>query len=169
MENNKEGKNEKKIELPLESTTSYSGIFSEDEIKNIVKAFISAYLRGDIKIDFKNAKELMDEAQMSHQKLSFQDALQQEIAIKKPVLEQIAICAGTRKATPEERMKAVSNLFYLIVGIRSSDRLIGNFMLFNPEKRLDKLEEDLSETNRLVQEMIFYLRSKDAKLPADDR
>lgn len=162
MKNKKESKNDEVVKLPKEKTI---GIFSQDEVQNIVKAFISAYLRGDVQIQFKCADELLKEAKLARRKLSVDDALEKEVQMKEPFLKYMAICVGTKKGTLEERMDAVSMLFDYILAVRASERLKGNFMLFNPEKRLEKLEEDLAETNKLVQEIIFYLRSKDAKLP----
>ena len=148
-----QGTNEKVA--PIDQARS---IFSQDEIRTIVKEFVAAYVRGDVNIKFVTAEELMNLAKVNKERLDFDMAINQEISAKQPYLDLIAICAGSKKASPEELHKAVNSLFEQILALRSSRRLIGTFMTFDVDSRLSKLERDLNETNKLVAELLITVQ-----------
>lgn len=134
-------------------------IFSQEEIEGIVREFISAYIRGDLEIIFMSAEEIMQREKISGRRLHFDTAISQEIEYKKPILDEIEICAGTKQATSEQRYQAINELFGIILHFRSSSRLKGKFMTFDVEKRVSKLENDLDETNKLLAELLITVQS----------
>jgi len=138
-------------------------IFSQKQINAIVKEFITAYIRGNIKIKLKDATEYFREAKFAKREISVDVAIAQEVATKKPFIDLVSVCSGSRQATFEERQLAINELFEMIVRLRSSDRIDGNFMpslSAEIEKRLSTLEQDLNETNNLVKEIVEYLRNR---------
>lgn len=62
-------------------------------------------------------------------------------------------------ATTEEQKKAMNYLFQRILALRTGNRLEGRFVEYTLEERLSKLEEGLSITNNLVEQIIEWLRS----------
>lgn len=137
---------------------SKSSIFSQEEIEIIVKEFISAYISGDIEINFMSAEEIIKRAKVSGKRLDFESAVSQEMDFKTPIVDEIAICAGSKEATSEQRHEAINHLFSVILFLRSSQRLKGKFLTFDVEKRLSKVEHDLDETNKLVAELLITVQ-----------
>lgn len=133
-------------------------IFSQEEIRTIIKEFISAYVRGDLSIKFMSAEERLIIAKRTGQRLDFKTAYDQDLEDKKPIIDLIAICTDAKQSSPEEKSKAIKDLFYLILFARSSGRLQGKFMTFDIEARLRKLEQDLEQTNKLVAELLITVR-----------
>ena len=134
-------------------------IFSQDEIRDIVKGFIAAYLRGDVAITFKSAEEFMTEAKVAGRKMDLDNALALEISSKQPFYNLVSICTGSKEASPVERQKAICDLFDAIVMLRSSDRLKGVLMAFGAEKRIVDIEEAISEIRKNILELMIYYRS----------
>ena len=72
-------------------------IFSQDEIRDIVKGFIAAYLRGDVAITFKSAEEFMTEAKVAGRKMDLDNALALEISSKQPFYNLVSICTVLKR------------------------------------------------------------------------
>lgn len=140
--------------------THFESIFSQEEIRDIVKKFVSAWLRGDITISFVTSGELLERAKMGKQKLSYTQAYDKEVKDKLIFTNLCSICVGAKQATEDERQKAISDVFELILVLRSSGRIKGKFIEYDIEERLRKLEERLDETDRLVHEIAIWLRSQ---------
>lgn len=140
--------------------TNFESIFSPEEIRDIVKKFVSAWLRGDITLFFVSSEEYLQRAKMKKQKLSYEQASDQEVKSKLVFTNLASICVGTKQATEDERQKAISDVFEMILMLRLSDRIKGKFIEYDIEERLRKLEERLDITDRLVHEIAIWLRSQ---------
>jgi hypothetical protein len=134
-------------------------LFSDEEIRKVVKNFIEAYLMGNVFIKFKSATEFVKEAQIEGKHLNVKKAIDMELQGKKPFLDLISICTGAKKAESDEINSALGELFDYIVLFRSANRIKDNVMGLNLEKRIGTLEKDLEETNALVKEILVYLKN----------
>jgi hypothetical protein len=156
-----EEKNNKLPDLTDSASKSkeIEGIFSQDEIRNIVKQFIAAYLRGELTIEFRTAGEILQQAKFAKRKINIDAALDEEVACKKPFYDMIAVCTGSTEASPQERQTAIFDLFNIIVILRSSGRLKGNLMSSNIEERLERMETELVDISKVVKELVIFYRS----------
>jgi hypothetical protein len=134
-------------------------IFSKDEIRDTVKGFVLAWLRGDINLKFLNANEIMERAKLTNERKDFNQALKEELTAKDAFNSLVSICVGTKEASSEEQKKAISELFSWILTFRSGHRLEGTFMRgVDFEERLHKIEEELESTKNLVYELAMSVR-----------
>lgn len=158
MQNDKDEKGVTKSEPKKKGGRLPTTIFSKREIKSMVKGFMLALLRGHIKINFKTAKEIITEAKVDGKKISFEDASKREIAHKAVFLQLNQVCDGTISANNEEVEKAMYDLFDYILSLRIGQRIEGRFYGTEIEERLDRLEEGLDKTNRVVEEFVMWLK-----------
>jgi len=135
-------------------------IFTEQEVRSTVKGFVLAWLKGKIKIIFPTKEEIIRFFKEDlEQDVSAIEATQVEVYTKKNFVDLILICSD-EQATPEEQRKALSDLFNAILIFRSSRRLEGEFLEYNFEERLRRLEGGLAVTNNLVKELIELHRGE---------
>lgn len=126
------------IKIPKIKKQGTNTLFSEKEVKDIVKGFIMAYVQGKMTIVTPDNK------------------------VNKSFLECIRICAGERLATESEVDNAISYLFTTIIAARSAGRLKGEFGKSSMEERLFELEEDsMKKTDKLEQLSIDFKDFKD--------
>jgi len=136
-------------------------IFTEQEVRSTVKGFVLAWLRGHIEITFPDKEEILRFFKEDvKQDVSAIKATQLEVYTKKNFRDLILICSDVKPATPEEQRKALSDLFNAILIFRSSRRLEGEFLEYNFEERLRRLEGGLAVTNNLVKELIELHRGE---------
>jgi len=135
-----------------------SPIFSKEEIKSIVKGFISSFISGQIVVKFKSADEFINEAKYDGKRLKNEEALRMEVSNKNALLDVIHVCDGTKQAKKEEIDQAISLLFDSIMGLRMAQRISGTFYGSDMEARIRKLEEGLSKTNSLIEEFVVWVR-----------
>lgn len=157
MQGNGENTNEEQSKANDSTIGEKKPLFSRREIRAIVKDFISAWLSGQIKIKFLTCAELLNEAKLQGEQLTYKKASQQEIDLKMELKNCINICVGAVKATSEEQNRALESLFDRILTFRNGNRIEGKFMAYELEQRIQRLEEGLGITNNLVQEMIEWL------------
>lgn len=134
-------------------------IFSEDEIRQTVKRFVLAWLRGEITIHFPSAEEFFTRSTLMKQKTDFRQASESEILCKGTFIEQVSICVGNKKATSEEREEAIDWLFKTILSLRSAERVEGRFTEFDIEERFLRIEERIKALNTMVQELIIVVNA----------
>lgn len=132
-------------------------IFSEEEIRSTVKAFTLAYLRGQIKIDFDTVTDIQEEGKLIGKKISYEDARKEEVKDKKEFVEHLDIITGTTKATPEELDRAVKDMFSIILAMRAGERIKGTFLEFDIERKIDDIEQKLTATNSVVEQLVKWL------------
>lgn len=147
--------------LPNSKTNErQESLFTREEIRSIVKEFITAFVNGEITIDFKTAEEFLIEAKFSKQKMDLQEALAQEVEAKAPFYHLLNVSAGCETSSScEEKEKAINDLFASIIRMRQSQRIKGKFMTFDVEEKIAELEKDLVETNKLVAQILLSLKS----------
>jgi len=134
-------------------------IFSRDEIKDTVKGFVLAWLKGDINLEFPNAEEIMDRAKLAKEKMNFNQATEEEIKSKTVFNNLVSTCVGTKKTSSEKQEKAVSELFSYILHFRSGHRLKGTFIRsIDIEERFHKIEEELESTKNIVYELTMFVK-----------
>lgn len=138
----------------------FEPLYSEDEVRNIVKAFISAWMRKDVQIKFPLAEEIKNQGRFANRKIDNESAMSREVSIKTELTDLISICAGHTGATPAQQKNAVLLLFQQILSYRSGNRIEGKFMEYIMEDRLAKAEDNIDELNKHFEELYFYVRTK---------
>ncbi|MCH7648341.1 MAG: hypothetical protein IIA83_07025 [Thaumarchaeota archaeon] len=131
-------------------------IFTEEEVRSTVKAFVLAYLRGTITVDFPNITEFLDEHKHGGKKYTYEEAKEKEINPKVHTMRNIDIVSGTTKSTKVELEEAIQELFTQILFFRAGHRIKGKFMEFDIEKKLDDFENRLSATNKVIEEFVNW-------------
>jgi len=134
-----------------------TSIFLETEIRDTVKNFLLAWLRGQIKIQFRTANEIFQRSKLEGTKMDFKQASTEEVNSKKTFVDIAEICLGTKPSTPEEQQKAIGELFGWILTFRAGGRIEGWFLESDLEQRLSRIEKGLTVTNNLVQEIVDWL------------
>ena len=81
------------------------------------------------------------------------------MGIKNRFIDKVAVCAGTKKATPEEQEVALSIMFSNIVAMRNGNRIKGVFTEYALEARIRRLEEGIDKVNNLVEEIVEWIMS----------
>jgi hypothetical protein len=132
-------------------------LFSEREIKAIVKDFVGAYISGQIKILFPTIECIIDGEEERGGKISRTEAARIESEIKRDFSKRIAICAGATKATQKEQEVALSELFDNIISMRNGERIKGVFTDYGLEARIKRLEEGIDKVNNLVEEIVEWI------------
>jgi uncharacterized protein YicC (UPF0701 family) len=119
-------------------------------------AFISAWIKGDITIRFPTAAELSKKNPLS---ISFalEPSVGAELKIKEHYINLLSICAGTKQATPEEQQKAITEMFRMLLMLRSANRIEGKIMSNDLEKRVAQLEKTVKATSKLVEQITAFL------------
>ena len=137
-------------------------IFSPEERRNIVRSFVAAYLRGDIKVTFWSQPVTM---------LSTNKAITpaERLQTKAGFVDMISIVSGARilsavtgtapQFSSDELVTAIDALFRAIVSLRSGGFIEGEF-LHSPEfeTRLSTLEEEVASIEKLLQELQMIIR-----------
>lgn len=153
--------NEKTDEAtPIEKSDKQSQcIFSPEEIRTTVKNFALGWLNGVIKVDFKEATEIMSDAKLKGEEKGWNRAMEEEKAAKKQFIDVVSICSGNMEATAEQQKKAISDLFYRILIFRAGNRLTGSFISSaNIEEKIRQIEDELKETRELIFELSLAVR-----------
>ena len=157
--NNKQNEHssaESKNAKPEDSGT----VFSPEEVRVIVKEFLKAYIGGKIVIKFQDVEEIMQRTKLEKQPLDFRHASEREVEDKINFANLIEICMGSKTASKEEKQDAINAMINFILVSRSSERMQGEFLTFDAEKMIGELRKDLDETNRVVAEIMVFLRSR---------
>jgi len=151
--------NEKNKEENMASSTEQLGkaLLSEREICAIVRDFITAYISGQIKINWADADFILLQQRKRGYTIDYDQAVKMELDAKNAFNENVAICAGTKKATPEELQKAIGIIFEHIMIFRHGKRIEGVFTDYNIEQRISRLEEGMEKINNLVQEIVEWI------------
>ena len=136
-------------------------IFSEEEIRNTVKAFTLAYFRGTADIGFDNANNFLELAKVKGEKLSYTEAEKKEVDNKNLLLRDMKIVSGSLESTPVEFEESIKSLFNNIINLRAGHRIKGTFLEFDFEQKLDQMDERISATNRVVEEFVnWYIETE---------
>jgi hypothetical protein len=132
-------------------------IFSDEEVRNTVKGFISAYVKGTITVNFANSESIKDVRKAKGEDIDDNRALNIEIDAKKDFVRQIQIITGRLSCTQTEFESAVNRIFAYLLVWRSSNRIVGTFMNYEMERKIEDIEQKLDATNNLVVELVNWL------------
>ena len=137
-------------------------MFSKREIRKYVTEFVASWVRGDIIIRFPTAAELSKKNPLS---ISFpQDpSVNQELKIKEHYVDLLSICAGIKEATAQEREKAISDTFKILLMFRSANRIEGKIISNDLEHRVSKLEDITKTNSKLLEQITGHLFSEKKK------
>jgi uncharacterized protein YicC (UPF0701 family) len=80
-----------------------------------------------------------------------------ELKIKEYYVDLLSICAGTKQATVEEQEKAITEVFRMLLMLRSANRIEGKIMSNDLEKRVSQLEKTVKSTSKLVEQITAFL------------
>ena len=134
-------------------------LFTQSEVRRLVSEFVSSWIRGDIKIHFPTAAELSKKTPLS---IAFpvDPSVNAELKIKEHYVDMLSILAGIKKASTEEKEKAVDEVFKMLLMFRSANRIEGKILSNDLEKRLTDVEKNLNSTTKLVEQITGYLFKK---------
>ena len=138
-------------------------LFSREDIRKFVMEFVSAWIRGDITIRFPTAAELSKKTPLSIV-FPVDPSVNAELKIKEYYVDLLCMCVGTKQATAEEREKAITEVFRILLMFRSANRIEGKIMSSDLEKRVDQLEKTGHSTSKLVEQITAFL-FKEKKKP----
>jgi uncharacterized protein YicC (UPF0701 family) len=158
---------EKKIVVKIQNRQEPAPpLFSESDVRKFVSEFVSSWIRGDIIIRFPTAAELSKKTPLS---LVFpfpvDPSVDAELKIKEHYVDLLSVCAGIKKASPEEQEKALQDVFKMLLMFRSANRIEGKIISNDLEKRLTDVEKNLNSTSKLVEQITAFL-FKGKKKPA---
>ena len=142
-----------------------SSLFSKQEIREFVREFVASWIRGDIIIRFPTASELAKKTPFS---IAFpvDPSVNAELKIKEHYVDLLSVCAGTKQASAEEREKAMTEVFRMLLMFRSANRIEGKIMTGDLDRRMRELERALNATDKLVEQITGFLFRKRKKSAA---
>jgi hypothetical protein len=136
-------------------------LFFKQEINDIVKEFIRAYVRGQIKLDlsvsvepFRNMGSLSDETLASH------PLFLKSLELRNGIINMISICSGIKNSTEEQYQDAINNLFVNILILRMTYGIEGSFYSNDIESQFKLIINDLTEIkkdNELYKQKIYQV------------
>lgn len=132
-------------------------IFSEDEIRRTVKAFVMGFIRGKIKVNFPDKDSIKKVNAEQGWGTDHETVITMENDLRDDLLNAIETVTGTQKSTIEEQDEAVKSIFTTILSARSGERIEGDFLEFELEKKIEDLEYKLDATNKVVEELVKWL------------
>jgi uncharacterized protein YicC (UPF0701 family) len=148
---------EKKIVVKIRKPEpAVTPLFSEGDVRKLVSEFVSSWIRGDIIIRFPTAAELSKKTPLS---IAFpvDPSVNAELKIKEHYVDLLSVLAGIKKASAEEREKAVGEVFKMLLMFRSANRIEGKIISNDLEKRIADVEKTLNSTTKLVEQITCYL------------
>ena len=139
-----------------------SSLFSKQEIREFVREFVTSWIRGDIIIRFPTASELAKKTPFS---IAFpvDPSVNAELKIKEHYVDLLSVCAETKPASAEEREKAMTEVFRMLLMFRSANRIEGRIMTGDLDRRMRELERGLNATDKLVEQITGFLFKKRKK------
>ena len=147
-----------------QETEEFEPLFSEDEVRKIVKSFVTSWVSNETRVVFPSMKEIKETTKRDGEKINDTTAQNRAAYLKTELADLISICAGRTSATSEQQRKAMYELFYNLFLYRAGNRIEGKFIHNIMEERLCSIEENIKELNTHFEELYFYVKSK---LPDD--
>ncbi len=134
----------------------------------MVSEFVSSWIRGDIIIRFPTAAELSKKTPLS---IAFpvDPSVNAELKIKEHYVDQLSILSGIKKASADEREKAVDEVFKMLLMFRSANRIEGKIISNDLEKRLTDVEKNLNQITKLVEQITAFLFKEKKKTAASKK
>jgi hypothetical protein len=133
---------------------------TQNDVRNTVTSFVLAWLKGDVTIDFPDARQIVLIEKNRGINKSPDEAFKIELNNKKQFRETISVFTGNTPATDKQKEEAMSELFKRIIDFRCGDRIKGTFGKQDSfEARISALEEQMTAINQLFQELVITVRS----------
>jgi hypothetical protein len=129
-----------------DSATESEALFSKEQVKSILRSFITAYLNNDIKIRFPLADEVREQAKYRNEKLDKEASQAQEAKYKMDLNDLISVASGHTGATPQQQEVAIFELWQKVLDLRSGNRI----------KRIEERLKDLFDH---YEQLYFYVRT----------
>jgi hypothetical protein len=131
-------------------------LISEKDVRRFVLEFVSSWIRGDIIIRFPTAAELAKKTPLS---IAFPSdpSVNAELKIKEHYIDLLSIIAGTKSSSEEEQEKAVDEVFRMLLMFRSANRIEGKIISNDLEKRINDLEETITNQAKLIEKITAFL------------
>lgn len=131
-------------------------LFTQEQIAEQIRNFIYAYQHGLVKLKPIEKRVPYDNPAMEliylgSLKTDARDKGEStETRLRKGIINQISICAGTTQATDEERYEKMLEFFDVISALRTFDRLIGESASYDVSQKLDLIDKRLIETENKI-------------------
>jgi hypothetical protein len=142
-----------------DSATESEALFSKEQVKSILRSFITAYLNNDIKIRFPLADEVREQAKYRNEKLDKEASQAQEAKYKMDLNDLISVASGHTGATPQQQEVAIFELWQKVLDLRSGNRIDGKFLVYSLEDRIKRIEERLKDLFDHYEQLYFYVRT----------
>jgi len=145
-----------KVRIRSKQQEEPPALFAPKDIRLFVTEFVSSWIRGDIIIRFPTAAELSKKNPLA---IAFptDPSVNQELKIKEHYIDLLSVCAGTKPSSSEEKEKAITEVFRMLLMFRSANRIEGKIMSNDLEKRVADLEEKIRSTGKLVDQITGFL------------
>lgn len=139
-----------------EKTPESGALYSPKDVRRIVNEFVTSWIRGSIVIRFPTAAELSTKTPLA---IAFptDPSVSAELKIKEYYVDLLSVCAGIKKATPEEQDKAVAEVFKMLLMFRSANRIEGKIIAGDIEKKVEELEKQVLNQAKLVDQITGFL------------
>lgn len=140
--------NEKKEPTPQDVSTTLTEhiartVFTEEEVADIIKGFIIAYMRGTITVNFPDAEFLMWlHKEQEGEEITTGQALKESGEDRVRFRNLVGITTGATPSTQVELKKATEELFQSILALRNGQRIEGEFSEFRFEQKIVDLEKN---------------------------
>jgi hypothetical protein len=120
-------------------------LFSPKDVKKFVSEFVAS-----------TAAELAKKTPLS---IAFptDPSVDAELKIKEHYVDLLSIIAGTKQASTDDREKAVSDVFKMLLMFRSANRIEGKIISNDLEKRIVELEKTVKNQGKLVEQITGFL------------
>lgn len=142
-------------------------LFSQKEVNGIVREFIRAYLRGDVKVNLPMVMITPSTPLVAMQPEEYTRVMNASLK-RQSLKDLIPICSGISKVTREAYIQAINALFELIIVMRMNNELDGKFLEYDIESRLKLLGQDHKDlreqydaTAKLVNRILSYIERSD--------
>ncbi len=143
-----------------ETANSAPCLFSQLDIKNIIKDFHSAWLRNEVSIDFPKTEDIRSQAKVDGEKLDKRIAHREALGHKVRFLDLIAQCTDISETTLQQQQKALNELYQLIVAYRIGDRIKGKWgESYHVREQLEQFDQRLQALEKTVEEMYILIRT----------
>jgi uncharacterized protein YicC (UPF0701 family) len=154
-----------RIKTKAEPKIEEAPLFSEPDVRRFVSEFVSSWIRGDIIIRFPTAAELAKKTPLS---IAFptDPSVNAELKIKEHYIDLLSIVAGIKSASQKEKTNAIDEVFKMLLMFRSANRIEGKILSNDLEKRIQTLENTVTDQTKLVEQITAHLFSpKKTKKP----
>ena len=101
-------------------------LFSEAEKRDIIRAFITAYLRGEVEITLWAPDWTPEMKVVDYERKKIPN--ERKVEARRRFVDNVSIASGATPSTPEQLKNSVNSLFQLILWSRSGGLMKGEFL-----------------------------------------